>query len=132
GMWDTLVVGRTARVASVTSNTAGVTSVAGSTAAPPAKTPTWVTTQGKVVHLTLIAGYNNTNAGFNFNGGAHGQMVVTVPLGAKVDAIFKNAVAVGHDVLIIPYQTPLPSHSVAVAFAGASSNHFGAGGPPRG
>jgi sulfocyanin len=98
----------------------GSTSAAVATTRP-ATTPTWVTTQGKLVHLTVIAGWNNMNAGFNFNGAAHGQMVVTVPLGDKVVATFKNNVAVFHDVDIIPYTTPLPSHSVTPAFPGSCS-----------
>ena len=82
------------------------------TAASAAATPTWVTTQGKVVHLTLISGYNNTNAGFNFDGGAHGQMVVTVPLGYKVVATYKNAATTPHDVIIVANQKTIPTHSV--------------------
>src|SRR5438552_1900034 len=91
----------------------GATSMAAATTRPatarpatarPATTPTWVTTTGKVVHLTVIAGWNNNNAGFNFDGAAHGQMVVTVPLGAKVIASFKNTVNTPHNVVIIPYR----------------------------
>lgn len=97
-----------------------------------AATPTWVTTQGKVVHLTLIAGYNNANAGFNFDGGARGRMVVTVPLGDKVVATYKNAASTPHDVLVVPYQKTLPTHSVPTAFAGASYGvpQFGSNGRP--
>jgi hypothetical protein len=85
-----------------------------------------------VVHLTLIAGWNNANDGFNFDGGAHGQMVVTVPVGARVDAVFKNKVAVPHDVVIIDYQSPPPSHSVAPAFAGSASPRGQFRRPPTG
>jgi len=88
-------------------------------AARPAAAPVWVTTTGKVVHLTLIAGWNNANVGFNFDGAAHGQMVVTVPLGAKVVGTFTNKVATPHNVDIIPYTLPLPGQGVAPAFAGA-------------
>jgi hypothetical protein len=56
-------------------------------------------------------------------------MVVTVPLGDKINAIFKNNATTPHDVLIVPFQTPPPSHSVTTAFPGASSNRgFGFGG----
>jgi len=98
----------------------GSTSAAVATTRP-ATTPTWVTTQGKVVHLTVIAGWNNVNAGFNFDGGAHGQLVVTVPLGDKVIGTFKNNVNTPHNVVIIPYTTPQPSHSVTPAFPGSRS-----------
>ncbi len=87
----------------------------------PAAAPVWVTTTGKVVHLTLIAGWNTTNAGFNFDGAAHGQMVVTVPLGDNVVVTFKNNVATPHNVDIIPYTQPLPGHGVQPAFSGANS-----------
>lgn len=131
GMWDTFMVSSAAKTASVAFMKAGVTSVTGTTP-PPAKTPTWVTTAGKVVHLTLISGWNTANAGFNFNGGAYGHMVVTVPLGDKVEATYTNNVAVFHDVDIIPYQKPLPSHSATPAFPGARSPlpAFKPGGPP--
>jgi hypothetical protein len=104
----------------------------------PANPGQWITTNGKVVHLTLIAGYNSTNGGFNFNGGAHGQMVVTLPLGATVDGTFKNAASTPHDVLIVSYQKTLPTHSVPPAFKGAcfgspvcgAGASGGSGGPP--
>jgi sulfocyanin len=112
----------------------GSTSAAVATTRP-ATTPTWVTTQGKVVHLTVIAGWNNVNAGFNFNGAAHGQMVVTVPLGDEVIGSFKNNVNTPHNVVIIPYTTPLPGSSLPPAFRRAASPapqfRPGAGGPPR-
>ena len=92
------------------------------------------------MHLSLIAGWNDDNAGFNFDGAANGQMVVTVPLGDKIVATYKNAATTPHDVRIINYQKPLPSHTVALAFAGASEGGGGfgrpgkpgAGGPPKG
>src|SRR5438105_1892561 len=115
----------------------GSTSMAAATAPTattrPATTPTWVTTTGKVVHLTVIAAWNNANAGFNFNGAAHGQMVVTVPLGDKVVATFKNnGQGTPHDAVIIPYTLPLPGSSTRPAFSAAASPtpRFGAGGSP--
>jgi sulfocyanin len=91
------------------------------TAAGPAKAPSWVTTTGKVVHLTLISGWNNVDGEFNFNGAAHGGMVVTVPLGDKVVVAYTNAASVPHNVDIIRYQTPLPSKGGAPAFPGATT-----------
>ena len=139
GMWDNLVVSPTAKTASVSFGAVGVVGTAGTTAAP-ANPSQWVTTSGKVVHLTLIAGYNSANAGFNFDGGARGQMVVTVPLGDKIVGTFKNDATTAHDVLIVPYQKTLPTHSVPAAFTGAcygspvcsASGSSGAGGPPKG
>ncbi|HVA92802.1 MAG TPA: sulfocyanin-like copper-binding protein [Chloroflexota bacterium] len=138
GMWDNFVVSPTAKVASVTFGAAQAASTTG-TIAPPANPNQWVSTSGKVVRLTLIAGYNNANAGFNFDGGALGKMVVTVPLGDKIIATYKNDATTSHDVLVVPYQKTLPTHSVPTAFAGASygAPNFGArrggkGGPPPG
>ena len=135
GMWDTLIVSSAAKSATVSFNSAAA--VAPSTSeTPPTNAPTWVTTKDKVVDLTLVAAWNNANAGFNFDGGAHGQMTVTVPLGYKVVASFKNNSETPHDVLVIPYMSTLPSHSVTPAFAGARSSfprsRPGAGGPPVG
>ncbi len=101
-------------------------------AAGPAKAPSWVTTTGAVVHLTLISGWNNANAGFNFNGAAHGRMVVTVPLGDKVIIAYTNAVSMPHDVDIIRYQTPLPGRGVPPAFPGATTFKQGTPLPGKG
>jgi sulfocyanin len=133
GMWDTFVVSSTAKTASVSFNQAGVASTPPAST-PPTQTSGLISTSGSTVSLTLIAGYTSANAGFNFDGGAYGKMVVTVPLGDKVNAVFKNNVSTPHDVLIVPLQTPPPSHSVATAFPGASSRRggFGGGGNGRG
>jgi sulfocyanin len=131
GMWDTLVVSASATSASVAFNAAGVTT-ASAASAPPATAPTWVTTKDKVVDLSLVAGWNNANDGFNFDGGAQGKMTVTVPLGSKVVATFKNDTTIPHDVLVIPYMSTLPSHSVTPAFTGARSSFSGAGRPGAG
>jgi sulfocyanin len=131
GMWDTFIVSSTAKTASVTFNQAGVASTPPAST-PPSQTSGLISTKGSTVTLMLIAGYNNANAGFNFDGGAHGKMVVTVPLGDKINAIFKSNVTTPHDVLIVPFQSPPPSHSVATAFPGASSSRgFGSGGGAR-
>lgn len=112
---------------------AAVTAGTRAVASPAAATPTWVTTSGKTVHLTLIAGWNNNNAGFNVDGAAHGQMVITVPLGDKVIATFKNnGQGALHDAVIIRFTLPLPGNATQPVFASAASPlpRFGAGGPP--
>lgn len=90
-----------------------------------AKDPTWITTKGKVVTLTVIAAYKNVAAGFNFNGYAKGKMTITVPTGDTVNVVFSNATSITHSAQIIaapkkgtPVQGP---GSVADAFKGASS-----------
>jgi sulfocyanin len=140
-MWDNLVVSSAARAAAVSFSTAKSAGATGTTTAP-SNPSQWIATTGKNVHLTLIAGYNQANAGFNFDGGANGHMVVTVPLGDKVTGTFKNTASTPHDVLVVAYQKPLPTHSVPVAFAGAcfgspvcsagGTGKPGAGSPPTG
>jgi plastocyanin len=136
GMWDTVVVSSTAKTASVTFGAAQ--NGTSSASAAPSNPSQFVSTSGGVVHLTLTADYNNANAGFNFDGGAHGRMVVTVPLGAKIIATYKNLANTGHDVLVVPNQATIPTHSVPVAFNGASygAPSFGGrrpgGTPPKG
>ncbi len=90
-------------------------------AVSPAKTPTWVATTGRTVHLTLISGWDDANAGFNFDGAAHGRMVVTAPLGDRVIVTYTNAVSMPHDVDIVRYRTLPPSQGVAPAFRGATT-----------
>jgi plastocyanin len=60
--------------------------------APPAATPTWLTSDAgtKSVKLTLILSYNSDNAGFNFNGYSGGKMTVSVPDGWTVTADCQN------------------------------------------
>jgi len=129
GMWDNLIISSTAKAASVTFGAAQSAGSVGTSAAP-ANPTQFVSTSGKIVKLSLIADYNNTNAGFNFDGGAHGRMIVTVPLGDIIVATYKNNAATGHDVLVVPYQKTLPTHSVPTAFPGSSygAPSFGKGG----
>ncbi len=120
--------------ATITVASHGASGASGGTgaAAGPAKAPTWVTTTGKVAHLTLISGWNNVNAGFNFNGAAKGRMVVTVPLGEKVVVAYTNAVSMPHNVDIVRYQSPPPSEGAAPAFPGATTFKQGASAPGKG
>jgi sulfocyanin len=86
-----------------------------------AKTPTWVTTKGKVVSLTLIAGYNGNGGGFNFNGAAKGQLTVTVPLGDTVKVTFSNNSQLPHSAQIIAFSKSAPVSAVSDAFKNAHS-----------
>lgn len=74
--------------------------------------------------LRIIAGYNGVDGGFNFNGGAHGAAVITVPLGVAVVATFVNNVPTPHSALIVPYSTALPAKTPAPAFKGAASADY--------
>ncbi len=59
--------------------------VAGPSAAgsPPGGIVSW-DARHRVVHLTLLAGLNSENNGFNFNGYGRGELLVAVPLGSRV------------------------------------------------
>jgi sulfocyanin len=61
----------------------------------------------KTVTLDLIAGYNATKSGFNFNGYADGQMTVTVPVGWTVTVDFSNKGQLPHSAAIVTTATAL-------------------------
>jgi sulfocyanin len=95
-----------------------------------ASAPTWVITKGKTVTLTLIAAYNNTQGGFNFNGGANGKLTITVPQGDTVNVNFTNKASLPHSAVIVASaQTPASLTSYSPAFQGASSPNPTAGSP---
>ena len=70
----------------------------------------------KVVALTLVAGYDGENNGYNFDGYGRGELTVTVPLGWHVQVKCVNRAGGQHscDVVAGP-MTATP------AFAGATS-----------
>ncbi|HVA89805.1 MAG TPA: sulfocyanin-like copper-binding protein [Chloroflexota bacterium] len=86
-----------------------------------AAAPTWVSTKGKTVSLTLIAGYNNNGSGFNFNGASKGQLTVTVPLGDVVNVTFSNNASLPHSAQVIAFSKTIPASSVSDAFKNANS-----------
>ncbi|MCL6548352.1 MAG: hypothetical protein K6T30_05530 [Alicyclobacillus sp.] len=98
----------------------------------------WVTKDraAKTADLLVIAAYRNANGGMSFDGYAHGQLKVTVPLGWKVNVKFENDSPIPHSVMIVsastkgkaagfqpafPHaQTPNPSRG----YAGKGSQQF--------
>ncbi len=86
-----------------------------------AKAPTWVATKGKVVTLTLIAGYKNAAGGFNFDGYAKGKLTITVPLGDTVNVVFSNSSSLPHSAQFIAAAKTPPAAAVPDVFAGANS-----------
>lgn len=82
--------------------------------------PTWISAKGTTVNLTLVAGYNQDTAGFNFNGYAKGKMTVTVPTGAKVIIKFSNKASLPHSVAVTAY-AKRTAMSFPDAFKGANS-----------
>jgi sulfocyanin len=95
--------------------------------ASPAHAPTWVSTKGKTVSLTLIAAYTNVLSGFNFNGAGDGKMTITVPFGDKVNVTFTNKGALPHSAQIVAFSKRLPVSTVPDAFKGAHSPNPTAG-----
>lgn len=67
--------------------------------------------------LTLIAGYQGANSGFNYDGYARGQMVVSVPTGYTVTVTLKNQGSLPHSAAVV---SGSPT-STTLAFAGASA-----------
>ncbi|MFT5239726.1 MAG: hypothetical protein ACI9X0_000691 [Kiritimatiellia bacterium] len=53
------------------------------------------------VKLTIIATYDETNHGMNFNGFSHGKALYTIPLGWTVDVDFINRSAVPHSAVVV-------------------------------
>jgi Sulfocyanin (SoxE) domain len=54
-----------------------------------------------VVSVSLIAGYDATNNGFNFDGYGRGKLLVTVPLGWRVRVTCENRAAVRHSCAVV-------------------------------
>lgn len=85
------------------------------------KTPTWLVWNSKThtATLTLIAAYNNTLSGYNFDGYGKGKMTVSVPSGTKVNVVFSNDAPLPHSAVFTPF-AKMSSSNPPVAFKGAS------------
>lgn len=70
----------------------------------------------RTASLTLIAGYNGANNGFNFDGYGRGRLLVQVPLRWRITVICRNAASTRHSCAVV--RGPL---SVAPAFPGAAT-----------
>jgi hypothetical protein len=70
----------------------------------------------RTASLTLIAGYNGANNGFNFDGYGRGKLLVQIPRGWRVTVICENAASMRHSCAIV--SGPL---TVAPAFPGATT-----------
>jgi hypothetical protein len=65
--------------------------------------------------LLLVAGYNSTNNGFNFDGYARGRMLVRIPRGWRLTVVCKNAGSRNHSCAVVH-----GAGTAKLAFAGAS------------
>ena len=63
----------------------------------------WLTwnAAARTASLTLVAGYNGANNGFNFDGYGRGQLLVQVPLGWRVAVTCTNAGSMRHSCAIV-------------------------------
>jgi hypothetical protein len=67
-------------------------------------------------HLVLVAGYDSTNNGFNFDGYARGRMLVRVPRGWRMTIVCKNAGNRFHSCAVVS-----GASTSRLAFPGAST-----------
>jgi sulfocyanin len=74
--------------------------------------------------IHLIAAYDATAAGFNFDGGAHGAVTIIVPLNTKVVATFVNNATTAHSALIVNNSKTFSAKTPAPAFKGAASADY--------
>ncbi|MGH2347316.1 MAG: sulfocyanin-like copper-binding protein, partial [Chloroflexota bacterium] len=88
-------------VTSGTTNTGGAQATPTTSSAPQATGP-WLKwdASSHTANLTLVAGYNDTQSGFNFNGAAKGDMTISVPAGANVKVTFSNKGALPHSAVV--------------------------------
>ena len=107
-------------IASVALLGLAVPSAAQASASSAAKGPTWITgnAKTKTATLTIIAAYKG---GFDFDGYSKGQLVISVPVGYKVNVIFSNHAQLAHSVVFTSYAARTSASGFAVAFKGASS-----------
>jgi hypothetical protein len=69
----------------------------------------------RVASVSLIAGFDGANNGFNFDGYGRGELLVTVPLGWRVHVTCTNRASVRHSCAVV--QGPMTAQP---AFPGAS------------
>ena len=78
-----------------------VLALAGGTSAPsPAKYLHW-DAASRTVHLALLAGLGGRNNGFNFDSYGRGELLVVVPLGARVVVDCENRGAIRHSCAVV-------------------------------
>jgi hypothetical protein len=81
----------------------------------PGKWLTW-NAHARTASLVLVAGYDGSNNGFNFDGYGRGRLLVRMPVGWRVTVTCRNAAFLRHSCAIVRGpQTALP------AFRGAST-----------
>jgi hypothetical protein len=82
------------------------------------------------VDLTLIAGFDQSNSGYNFNGAPDGTHRLTVPVGWQIRIAFANRDVFPHSVIVFRQAKVLPLRIARPAFPGAATRSFQQGLPP--
>jgi uncharacterized cupredoxin-like copper-binding protein len=108
--------GTTPSTTGTTPSTTGSSGSGGTLAVNPSQ---WLTVDSatKSARLVLDAAHGSANSGFNFNGYANGQLVVTIPMGWKVTVSCTNqASALNHSCAVVEH-----AGDTTPAFPGAST-----------
>jgi hypothetical protein len=82
---------------------------------PPSKWLTW-NAHARTASLVLVAGYDGSNNGFNFDGYGRGQLLVRIPVGWRVTVTCRNAASMRHSCAIVR-----GAGTITPAFRGAST-----------
>ena len=113
---------RTASAAALASTLVLAVATPATAARPnPAQFLSWSSAH-RLVHLTLLAGLDGSNNGFNFDGYGRGELLVRVPLGWRVAVDCENRGGMRHSCAIVK-----GSLSSTSAFRGASTPQLSPG-----
>ena len=82
---------------------------------PPSKWLTW-NAHARTASLVLVAGYDGSNNGFNFDGYGRGKLLVRVPVGWRVTVTCRNAASMRHSCAIVR-----GAQTITPAFRGAAT-----------
>lgn len=77
----------------------------------------------KTVRITVIAAYDSTNGGMNFNGYTKGAATYTVPAGWTVEVVYDNAGDVPHSAVVVEQRMVRRVRVGEPAFNGASTKN---------
>lgn len=81
----------------------------------------------RVVDLTITAGFDKSNSGYNLNGASYGAHRITLPTGWRVRMTFINRDVVPHSAAVVREQRLLPVHISTPAFPGAATRALARG-----
>jgi sulfocyanin SoxE-like protein len=82
---------------------------------PPGRFLSW-NARRRTATVTLVAAYDSTNHGFNFDGYGRGELLVTVPVGWRISVLCRNRGPLRHSCAVV--RGPMEA---APAFRGATT-----------